>query len=181
MEHILLQTELCLNAGAYYPALISCLTFPDICSAIDSDNGEANGSKYIAWYDKYVLPHIGDAIRKVDGIDLPVEIKDSRLNGKECYWFRCSLLHQGKTDHKKSIFDRILFIEANSGITIGHDNLFNNVLHINMKVFCFSVILGARTWLVECKESENYLRNIDKCVRSYENGFPPIKGVPVIT
>lgn len=181
MEHILLQTENCLDAGFYYPALISCLTIPDICGALNSDNGESNGEKYSAWYNRYVLPHIGDAITKVEGIDLPIKIKDSRLNGNECYWFRCSLLHQGRTDHKKSEYDRILFIEPNSGISIGHDNLINNVLHINMKVFCFSVIMGARSWLEECRESDNYKRNINKCVRSYENGFPPIKGVPVVT
>ena len=53
MELILKEIERALDAKLYYLALQASLTLPDICGALQSDNGKATGDKYIAWYDTY--------------------------------------------------------------------------------------------------------------------------------
>lgn len=53
MELILKEIERALDAKLYYLALQVSLTLPDICAALQSDDGRASKSKYIAWYDTY--------------------------------------------------------------------------------------------------------------------------------
>ena len=52
MELILKEIERALDAKLYYLALQASLTLPDICGALQSDDGVAKNYKYIAWYDK---------------------------------------------------------------------------------------------------------------------------------
>jgi hypothetical protein len=47
MDEILKQVHAALSGKAYYPALFVCLTLPDICGALESENGYATSSKYI--------------------------------------------------------------------------------------------------------------------------------------
>lgn len=56
MEKLLKQIEWANCKGAYYLALYASLTLPDICGAMESDDGQATGNKYIAWFDKHVAP-----------------------------------------------------------------------------------------------------------------------------
>jgi len=78
MRDVLAQLRESLDANLYYLSLFVALSIPDICGAIDSENGEASGKKYAQWFDRYVAP-------KYHGF----------LVGEDCYRFRCSLLHQG--------------------------------------------------------------------------------------
>ena len=184
MNTIIQQARDCLEQGYYYPALITCLTLPDICGAIDGDDGKASRKKYESWYDDYVPTSLKEANEIAFGIEYPLETPKgcSRLTGKESYIFRCSLLHEGKTVHEKSSFERILFIDPSSGISVGHDNLINNVLHIDLNVFCYSVIIGVEKWLNKVQGTEGFKRNYNNFVRLYENGYSNIiRGVPVIT
>jgi hypothetical protein len=183
MEPILNQTKECLGKGFFYPALITCLTIPDMCGAIDSKDGRSTGEKYQAWYDKYVCPALQEVIEEANGQKLPFYIAENGmgLNGKECWIFRCSLLHQGTTLHEKSSYERILFIDPRSGIYIGHGNVINNMLHIDLKIFCDSVLRGAQKWLTVASPSEQFKKNYNNSVRLYENGFAPFKDIPVVT
>lgn len=53
IELYLEQIEACLQEKLYLPALASALSLPDICAALESDNGESSGTKYQKWYDEY--------------------------------------------------------------------------------------------------------------------------------
>ncbi len=52
MRDILSQIQGAVNGHAYYLALYASLTVPDICGAMESDDGQATKSKYIAWFEK---------------------------------------------------------------------------------------------------------------------------------
>ncbi|MFI5430006.1 hypothetical protein ACHMWU_28550 [Aeromicrobium sp. UC242_57] len=43
------QAQAAINADLFFPALVICLTLPDICAAVGSENGRATGPKTIAW------------------------------------------------------------------------------------------------------------------------------------
>src|ERR1017187_5571386 len=51
MRDILAQTRAANAVGLYYVALFSAFALPDICAALESRDGETNGSLYRAWFD----------------------------------------------------------------------------------------------------------------------------------
>lgn len=56
MRDVLNQMKAANGAGLYYVALFSALAIPDICGALESQDGTANGQRYRAWFDRWVSP-----------------------------------------------------------------------------------------------------------------------------
>jgi hypothetical protein len=169
MRELLRQIEAALEANLYYLALFVSLALPDICGAIDSSDGTASGAKYAAWFDKYVAPRYGFRGHQF-------------LTGEDCYRFRCSLLHQGRTQHPRSTYSRVLFVEPRSNELTIQINIINDALNIDMHIFCQDVMIGARQWLDEVENTQQFKTNYDQFMRLYPQGLPPyIVGVPVIS
>ena len=165
MRDFLTQIKNGLDANLYLLSLFSALAIPDLCGAMSSENGEAGKKKYKALFDKYVAPKY-----------------NSFLSGEDCYSFRCSLLHQGSSQHPRSNYKRVLFVEPSATTNVFHNNIMNDALNIDVKIFCNDIISGAEAWLGENEETELYKKNYDKFMRRYPNGLSPyIVGVPVIS
>lgn len=164
MEDFLQQIEKALSYNLYYVALQSTLTLPDICGALQSADGIATKSKYVDWYDTYFLDKIN-------------------LSADDCYYFRCSGIHQGKTTHEKSRYSRILFIEPdNKNHITCHNNVLNDALNIDVNIFCNTMIKSVRHWLSSVQNNNNFKNNYSSFIRRYPNGLPPyIVGLPVIS
>jgi hypothetical protein len=155
-------------ANLYYLSLYAALAIPDICGAIDSSDGKASGAKYKAWFDKYVAPKY----RTPSG---------QLFTGEDCYYFRCSALHQGSSIHPKSTYSRILFVEPGAISSTFHNNILNDALNIDVGFFCNDIVDGAERWLTEVESTTRYQTNYSKFMRRYPNGLPPyIGGVSVI-
>ena len=164
MEFFLKEIEQALDNGLYFMALQSALTLPDICGALQSSNGIAKKQKYVRWYNKYAK-----------------ESDSNSLSGEDCYYFRCSCVHQGSTQSSDSSYKRILFLIPNSQIVM-HNNIIDDVLNIDIKIFCSNIISSVRTWEQKIKDEPNFIRNYDKLLKVYPNGLPPyIVGFPVIS
>ncbi len=71
MDDILDQIRRASSAQLYYVALFTALALPDICGALESDDGHANKKRYIDWCDRYLMPKYGDG-----------------FTGADCYYFR---------------------------------------------------------------------------------------------
>jgi hypothetical protein len=165
MRDFLAQIREGLNANLYYLSLFSALTIPDICGAMNSENGEAKREKYIAWFDRYITPEYRGF-----------------LNGDDCYYFRCSLLHQGSSQEKRSSYRRVIFVEPSAANTVLHCNVMNDALNIDVRIFCNDLVGAAEKWLEENENTDLYKKNHDKFMRRYPNGLPPyVVGVPVIS
>jgi hypothetical protein len=168
MRDLLNQIQGAVNGHAYYLALYACLTIPDICGAMESDDGQATKSKYIAWFDKYVAPKY-------------FACGQATLTGEACYIYRCAVLHQGRAQHPKLGFSRILFVEPGATTNVFHNNVLNDALNINASIFCSDVLAGANAWLQAAEKSPNYQKNFPLFMQRYPSGLPPyIVGVPVI-
>ncbi|EMR73199.1 hypothetical protein MCGE09_00036 [Thaumarchaeota archaeon SCGC AB-539-E09] len=164
MRYLLDQIRKALCVDLYYVSLFTSLTIPDICGAIQSVNGEASGTKYKNWFDTYVAHKYFNM-----------------LNGEDCWNFRCSLLHQGTSQHPRSTYKRILFFEPSATTSVFHCNILNDALNIDVRIFCEDIILGALAWLKQNEGTDLYKANYDKFMRRYPNGLSPyISGVPVI-
>lgn len=178
------QLEESLDSQFYFLALATALSVPDIAAAVNSDDGKATGGKYKIWYDKWVLPRLSINVNEMlqaRGHNKPIEIENP-FSGEECYYYRCSMLHQARSTHDKSAFSRVLFIEPKSTSNVFHYGILNDALTIDLPSFCLEVVQGYRDWVDFAQGTENYERNIANTMQRYDNGLPPyISGVPVIS
>lgn len=147
MRDFLTQIQTALDSDLYYLALFACLSVPDICGAIGSDNGRAAPRKYKEWFDKYV------------GHKCPF------VTGEDCYRFRCSLLHQGSSQHPESRYSRVLFVEPSVTTLVLHCNILNDALNLDVRIFCRDILSGTEDWLQQCEGTELYKKNYGKFMR----------------
>ncbi len=162
VQDLLQQIDLGLRANLYYLSLMSALSVPDMCAALSSPNGQTSGAQYAAWFDQYVAP-------KYCG----------NLDGQTCYQFRCSLIHQGTTQHPGSQYSRIIFMEPSGHIF--HNNVINGALNIDVRIFCRDVTASATSWITANQNTATYRQNYPRFIQRYPNGIPPyIVGAPVI-
>lgn len=163
MKNLLEQLEQGINAGLYYLTLFVALSIPDICGALESKNGQADSKKYKDWFNQYVAS-------KYNG----------RLSGDDCYYFRCSLLHQGSSQHDKSNYSRIIFLEPTSN-RIFHNNIVRDALNIDVRIFCIDIINGVHQWLKKVESTELYKKNYDKFIKRHPDGLELyIQGISVV-
>ena len=164
MQDLLQQIRAANAAGLYYVALFSALALPDICASLESQDGLATGPRYIAWFDQHVAPRYG-----------------GNLDGTTCYRFRCSMLHQGRTQHPQGRYSRIIFVEPGVGGNVFHNNVLNDALNIDVRIFCEDSCAAAEAWLPGAQRLPHFQANLANFVTRYPNGLAPyIVGPPVI-
>ncbi len=153
------QIEGSLGAGFYFLSLFAALAIPDIAGALDSENGVATRQKYAEWYETWVRPRFAEnelamlpkrARQYIDVKDL-----ENPLTGDACYYFRCSMLHQG-SPRPKDPFPRIMFIEPGSTRNVIHYGRSEDALIIDLNHFCREVISGALLWLDKVENSTRF-------------------------
>ena len=168
MRDLLHQIELGLQANLYYLSLIAALSVPDMCAALSSPDGKTTRIKYAAWFDQNVAP-------KYHG----------NLDGQTCYQFRCSLLHEGSTQHSRSPYTRVFFLEPGTNSNIFHNCLFTHstatALNIDIRFFCIDMVRSAESWLALNESTPTFQTNFPKFIQRYPNGITPyVLGTPVI-
>lgn len=169
VKELLDQISGAMQAGQYYVALFCALMVPDICGALQSADGEARADRYRDWYDLHLAPRYTFGTRVV-------------LSAEDCYYFRCSMLHQGSTQHSKGQYERVLFIEPDATTTVVHASTADGALIIDVRIFCSDIVEAATQWLDGARHSENVKTNLTKLIRRYPEGLPPyITGVTVIS
>ncbi len=148
---LLNQIEKCLQADLYYVAIMTSLVIPDIGGAVDSANGKTDQKKYVNWFDKYAKrAYMG----KVG------------LSGGQCYYLRCSMLHQGITEHKKIKARFVSFESLNIPPNfISIDT--NKEVMIEPKNFCNSMIYAAYNWLEDVHNSDLFKKNMNSFMSLY--------------
>lgn len=183
MRTLVEQVERSLQPGLYYLSLFGSLAIPDIAGALDSDDGQASGERYKAWYEEWARPRFREKVLE----RIPPEARryigelENPLTGDACYRFRCSLLHQGSSQHPKSPFSRIIFIEPGTTSNVVHYGVLNDALCIDLNSFCIEMISGAKLWLEKVEKTERYQANYANFARRHPEGLKPyIAGVPVV-
>ena len=179
---ILNEIDKALNAKLYYLAIAVALSVPDVCACLEFDPDKpswANDKTYSAWCDAHL------AFNKVAGMDL--------------YRLRCGILHRGNFEHKKSKFDRVIFISPEShfqahdvivtvaagvkfgGIEAEKLGVSGLILHLGVVPFCRAITDAARKWSIAKAADPFVQRNLPNLVRYRPNGIPPYSvGFPAI-
>lgn len=164
MEIILRQIDRASQAGLFYVTLFSALAVPDICGALESVDGQATGQKYQQWFDRHVGARYAGS-----------------FTGEDCYDFRCAMLHQGRTFHPRGRYSKILFVVPTPAGNVFHNNILNDALNLDVRLFCQDMISGALQWLRAVANDPNFIRNSREMVQVYPEGLAPyIVGTPII-
>jgi len=189
MRALVDQLEQSLASGQYFLSLFTALALPDIAAALDAPDGLATGQRYASWYEKWVRPQFAEAILASLPASLPPDqreyvkkgLQEPPMDGDACYRFRCSLLHQGTTQHPKNPFSRVIFIEPHTTTNKIHNCIIDDALCLDLQSFCREVIAGVRAWLNQAENTELFKANYGKFVRRHPEGLKPyIAGVPVV-
>lgn len=167
MEELLDELNKVAAAGFYSVALFTSLALPDICAALESEDGKATGPKYKAWFDRWMAPKYPT-----------FPPGGATLNGETCWAYRCGLLHQGRAMHEKLGYARVLFLPP-AGLTV-HNSVFNGALVIDIPSFVNDISESIREWLGTVAGTENFERHYPNIMKRHKNGLAPyVQGIDV--
>lgn len=150
----------CRDAGAYWALLHVTVCLPDICAALQSDDGETNRQRYITWCDQY--------------------LSSPDLNGSELYGMRCRVLHQGQATAKNSSrYSGFAFTEPAPTGKIYHKVVeSNNKLVLDVYQLSQAVREGVEQWIHSleinptCLEANNTLNHLSSLVQTRKFRIP---------
>jgi len=165
VEDYLGQIQAANDAGLYYLALAASLTLPDICGAMEAEDGRATAGRYQAWFDEWPGRHFFGV-----------------FSGDDCWRFRCDFLHQGLTGSERGRYARIVFVEPGATTNVFHCNVIHDALNIDVTIFCREMVRSTIEWLRAVDDSDLVQANLGRFVRRYPEGLPPyFRGVPIIS
>lgn len=170
MEELFSQAEKAADAGLWYIALMAALAIPDICGAMESEDGRAHESKYIPWFDTYVGEQY--LYRNEDG-----QVLHSDFDGSDCYKLRCSILHQGRGERGDTRYELVAFVPMGPVIvalpSIDYYGRPFSLAIIGIAPFVKAVVAGGRKWLAAKQDSPEFKANFDRFVQARPEGVPP--------
>jgi hypothetical protein len=174
MRDLLSQIEKGLNHNLYFLSLFTALSIPDICGAMEAEDGMAKGKEYKRWFNEYMVKR--EPEKYGDG---------NNFTADDCWNFRCALLHQAHSTHEKMIYKRICFFEPPSRIyihacVIEANNEREKTLLLDVNKFCLDIIGAAREWLEIHEKSDFFRQKISKLIKRYPAGIKPIFGASII-
>jgi hypothetical protein len=175
VDVILKDIRNALASGQYFVAIMTTLTLPGVCAALEQLNGSTAGRDR-ALYEDWFTRYLGTTYSTMDPSD--------------CYNLRCGVVHQGKFTHKQSNYDRIIFTLPDAHGTVIHNNVDIRgganaptimVLNLDAITWCNDVINAVASWLIDTKTNSTVQTNMQGLVQFRAGGLPPyIVGVPVI-
>jgi hypothetical protein len=122
------EMQRCRQSKAYWALLHVTVCIPDICAALESDDGEANRERYTQWSDTY-LP-------------------DALLSGAERYRMRCKVLHQGRAALEQSgRYTGFSFSQPASTGQLDHRRVQGSTLILDVGELSKEVEAGAKRWI----------------------------------
>lgn len=125
----------------WFAALYMALTMPDICGSLENPSSGSR-ARFESWFERY--------LGNLYSSDL--------LSASDCYYLRCSALHEGLPRHNKSQAKRFAFLAPVPNIQMhccfSEQKEGEFVLLLQVDLFCTHIVQGVEKWLedVECQE-----------------------------
>ena len=139
MKDFLAATEMAVKQGNWYAAVVLALTLPDICGRLESPT-TLSKTRYVEWCRRFIEPRY----------TAPTAIgPHTFLTGEDCYALRCSLLHEGTTNvveqRARQALEQFRFVAPKRGVIV-HRNQRNNMLQLQVDLFCQDMCDAVREW-----------------------------------
>lgn len=153
----------------WYAALTLALTLPDICGKLELENLKS-AKRYIKWFNKYIKSKYTVYIG-------PDKTEKNFLTGEDAYALRCSYLHAGEFNieeqYIRKALEGFMFVVTKNKNQIVHNNKLNNVLQLQVSVYCEDICDGVEQWINDNKDDEKILQKASRIqdIKYITNGF----------
>ena len=150
-----------------YAALLLALTLPDICAALESQDGRSTPGRYKAWFNTWLR-------KKYEG----------QLDAQDMYRLRCAVAHQGRFEHPGMKYERVFFTLRPNGMFF-HKNELPGIrkdgLNLDIVFFCKDVVESVEAWFAQKEGDPQVQENLTRLVQFHPKGLSPyLEGVPAI-
>jgi len=138
----------------WFGALFLALAMPDICGAIENPN-KGVGERYKKWFRQY----------------LGEKYVPELFSDEDCYYLRCSALHQGMVEHPKAQNKRIHFTTPVPGLS-AHTNFVEDddggfVLQMQIDIFCEDICNAVKKWQAAVSSDPEIAQRIENLMEFY--------------
>tara|TARA_R110002033_G_scaffold105115_1_gene152476 strand:+ start:265 stop:777 length:513 start_codon:yes stop_codon:yes gene_type:complete len=169
MEELIKELKMAIENKLYFISMNTALLIPDICSALQSSNGQTTGKKYANWFNEYLGEKYNDI-----------------LLGSDIWKLRCASLHQGKYNSEFDSFDKIIF--QPSGNMVMHrfrmtdiGGIKGTAILLNIEIFITDIMTAYEEWILNMKENPFYEKNLKQSFKYNPLGVSPyVVGTPII-
>jgi hypothetical protein len=162
IEVLTSELERALSGNLFYAAITMALALPDICAALESENGETSGAKYQAWCNAWFLP----GYPQLRPIDL--------------WKLRCGILHQGRMGHAHMQYGRVIF-SLPTFTQVYHRNVADDALNLEATIFCNDMIESAKRWYAANDTAPHVVANLPHLLQYRPKGLMPyMVDIPII-
>jgi hypothetical protein len=158
------EIERCIDGKCYWAVLHVILVLPDVCGAMETDDGEATPQKYKNWCKRYLA--------------------DKLINSDDWYRMRCIILHQGRTLDEKAQYSAFAFGQpSQTGSTVHRCVKFEphgKVLQLDVGRMADEMRVAINKWFEAIENNEqpsfntNVSKNAGQLVQSYDSSAVPI-------
>lgn len=153
LDQIIVAAE----SGLHLIALGMAVAVPDMCAALESENGRATQKSYKEWCGKYLCTR-----------------EFSMLTGEDLYSMRCGVLHQGRFGGLAHSFERVLFVPP--GPVSMTDCMINDAYIYGVVEFCKNLCNAARRWHEVESSNPIVVKNATRMMQYHPDGIPPYVG-----
>lgn len=159
MQHLLDSVRAAIQERNWYAALSVALALPDICSRLEDASQSGSEKRYVDWFNKFLV-HFYQGIVAGE--------PHTFLTGADLYALRCAYLHEGGFDisaqRARTVLGSYVFVATPPG-TIVHRNQMNNILQLQVDIFCQEVCSAVEAWVATVATSADVQTRIAKLPR----------------
>lgn len=163
------EMDKCLRAGCYWALVHLIVIMPDICGALESEDGQATFEQYKQWAECHLAGSI--------------------LQPNEWYGLRCVLLHQGRTLGGGGRYQNYVF-SAPLGKVV-HENVPKGAVHLDVREMTKELQAAMDHWFTDIEANKNagivknITRNLPALAREHVEmrqpvGLPGSYQVPIV-
>jgi hypothetical protein len=151
MRQLVEDVRRCVENEIWRGALFLSLALPDICGALEQPDGEV-GKRYRSWYDRYLAEQYGRI-----------------LTAEDCYYLRCSCLHQAAERHPKASYDGVIFAAPRPNWVV-HLNRLNNKVQLQVDIFACDMCAAVDRWLADVADNLDVQDRLGTLLKVHEVG-----------
>ncbi|MEI8014212.1 MAG: hypothetical protein WCH20_05170 [Nitrospira sp.] len=158
------EIERCVQSKCYWALLHIVLVLPDVCAAMETDDGTTGGKEYRGWCERYLADH--------------------SISAEDWYQMRCIILHQGRTIDAKQKSQYAAFAFSQPGVGIVHRCINQTpqgkVLQLDVREMAGELRIAMNKWfeVLSKNDEPQIVRNVthhaEVLARSQDNPAMPI-------
>ena len=163
LSSLLSEIKAGVEAGFYLMPVILAATLPDVCAALEANDGRTSQQRYKEWYDAWASDIL------------------TNFTAEDCYSFRCGVVHQGRLGDMQSSYNRAIFPLPTAQQNTFMNCVINDAYFCGVEQFCESMITAASRWYEAKGSEQNVVDNLTRMMRIYPTGLTPYAvGMPLL-